>query len=310
MQIFFPYAFERFSAVETQGTRFVHYTNADAAMGILRTQEVWMRKSSCMNDFMEVEHGLHCVLTAYNQSEHGKNFREALDRVFEGISKEIERYFNGWMSHFRTETYFVCFSEHESTEDTFGRLSMWRAYGKNTGVAFVFKNAPFLTPSDALKAYTSPVAYLDDHRFGGEFKKITDKIQAEGDFIRSMGREAVIGVVFEMLRYAALCTKHPGFSEEKEWRIVYCPTYQKSEFLKKEIQVIGGTPQPIYKIPLKNISDEGLVGVEIPELLDRIIIGPTEYPSAMREAFTQLLMDAGVKEAGCKVFVSDIPVRR
>ena len=64
MQIFHPFAFERQTAVQSNGTRFVHYTRADSAMNILRTKEVWMRKTSCMDDFMEVEHGLECLLAA------------------------------------------------------------------------------------------------------------------------------------------------------------------------------------------------------------------------------------------------------
>jgi hypothetical protein len=63
----------------------------------------------------------------------------------------------------------------------------------------------------------------------------------------------------------------------------------------KEICTIGGIPQPVYKIPLRNIPEEDFVGVEIPELLDRIIIGPTEYPDAIQEAFTDLLSTCGVE---------------
>ncbi len=58
LQIFYPHASKRRNAVMRQGTRFVHYTSAKSAMKILKTREVWMRKTSCMNDFMEVEHGL------------------------------------------------------------------------------------------------------------------------------------------------------------------------------------------------------------------------------------------------------------
>ena len=77
----------------------------------------------------------------------------------------------------------------------------------------------------------------------------------------------------------------------------------------KEIQIIAETPQPKYKIPLENIPDEDLVGVAIPELLERIIIGPTEYPSAMREAFEALLAEAGVADPASRISVSDLPLR-
>jgi hypothetical protein len=113
-----------------------------------------------------------------------------------------------------------------------------------------------------------------------------------------------------MLIYAALCTKHPGFAEEREWRVIYCPSLERSSYLINDIQAIRGAPQPIYRIPLKDIPEEGFINVEIPVLLERVIIGPTQYPLAMRKAFTTLLLDLGFDNAAAKVFVSDIPLRR
>ena len=308
MQIFHPFAFERQTAARSNGTRFVHYTRADSAMNILRTKEVWMRKTSCMDDFMEVEHGLECLLAAY-RGEQGNRFKAALEGMFQGICKEIEDLFNGWMPHFQTDTYITCFSEHVHTEDTSGRLSMWRVYRDTTGVALVMNNAPFLRPSDALKAYTSPVAYLTDKGLELELGKIAGALESNSDFLREQGRQIIINWVFNAFRFAILCTKNPGFQEEKEWRVVYSPTFEKSDRLVKDIQVIGGTPQPIYKIPLQNVPEEGYVGAEISELVDRIIIGPTQYPTAAREAFEHLLSEAGVDDPASRIFVSDIPLR-
>ena len=306
--IFLPYAVERQNIVQSNGIRFVHYTRADAAMNILKTKTVWMRKTSCMNDFMEVEHGLECLAEAY-RGEAGNRLKTALNGIFDGVSDEIEKLFNSWQPHFRTDTYITCFSEHLDAEDSFGRLSMWRAFSGATGIALVLNNAPFFSPSNALKAISSPVAYLDDRAFQRELIKVVDGIENNADFVQAQGREAVIAYIFNAFKLAALCTKHPGFQEEKEWRVVYTPTIEKSSHLVKEIQVIGGTPQPIYKIPLRNIPEEGLIGVDIPEFLERIIIGPTEYSSAMREAFETLLTDAGVDDPAQRVHVSDIPLR-
>lgn len=308
MKIFHPFAFAKQTALSSNGTRFVHYTRADAAMNILRTKEVWMRKTSCMDDFMEVEHGLECLLAAY-RSEQGKRFKAALEGMFQGICKEIEDLVNGWMPHFQTDTYITCFSEHVDAEDTFGRLSMWRTYRDTTGVALVMNNGPFLRPSDALKAYTSPVAYLTDKGLEIELGKIAGALESNSDFLREQGRQIIINWVFNAFRYASLCTKHPGFREEREWRVVYSPKLERSDRLVRDIQVIGGTPQPIYKIPLQNVPEEGFVGAEIPELVDRIIIGPTQYPAAAREAFEDLLSEAGVDDPASRIFVSDIPLR-
>jgi hypothetical protein len=73
--------------------------------------------------------------------------------------------------------------------------------------------------------------------------------------------------------------------------------------------VIRGVPQPVYKIPLQNITEINLVAA-IPELFDRIIIGPTQYPLALGEAFQELLTEAGVKDPENKICISDIPLRR
>jgi hypothetical protein len=138
-----------------------------------------------MNDYMEVEHGLACLSSTYN-GEKGKQFQAVLDNIFDGISSEIATLFGSWQDHLRYETYLMCVSEHDDVEDDFGRLSMWRAYSETTGVALVLNNAPFLAPSDALKAYTSPVAYLDDKAFGDELEKIADGIKAAPDIVRSL----------------------------------------------------------------------------------------------------------------------------
>ena len=166
-----------------------------------------------------------------------------------------------------------------------------------------------MSESDALKAYSSPVAYLSIEQFKREFQEVSDAIEANAPFIREVGSETLIANVFYMFRYAMLCTKHPGFHEEKEWRVIYSPKFERSEYLKDDLQVIRGTPQPIVEIPLKNIPQEGFFGAAIPEILDRIIIGPTEYPLAMYEAFVRLLEERGVTEPHSKVWVSEIPLR-
>jgi len=307
--IFHPHAWERQSRALADKTRFVHYTNADAALKILSSKEVWMRKSSAMNDFREVHHGLDCLVRTFNQSDAGKQFREGLNSLFDGLDTEIAQIFDSWIPHFQNDTYLTCVSEHRDAEDHYGRLSMWRAYGAG-GIAFVMNNKPFLSPSNALKAYTSPVAYLDDRGFQQHLSVITSNILNNLDFLKAQGRDKVKGLVFHVFKMAVLCTKHPGFEEEKEWRVVYSTSMEKSDRLIKDIQTIGGIPQPIYKIPLKDVPEENFVGAEIPSLIERVIIGPTQFPLVTYEAFVESLAKAGVEDAQKRVFISDIPLRR
>src|ERR1700735_1612019 len=112
-----------------------------------------------------------------------------------------------------------------------------------------------------------------------------------------------------MLRFAALSTKHPAFAEEKEWRILFAPTLEPSKWITSEIIALNGVPQPVYKLPLENIP-EGTLVAGIPDLLDRTIIGPTQFPVALGSAFEQLLTNANVQDADKKISLSGIPLRR
>jgi len=268
-----------------------------------------MRNANTMNDFMEVEHGYRCLLSAY-QGEAGIKFKDVLDRLHPGFRQGVENLFDGWSQSFKSGTYLSCISEHLDSEDTVGRLSMWRAYGGDTGVAIVLNNKPFVSPSDALRAYTSPVAYLGPEQFKAEFQRIANRMEENTKFLSEVDITLLTGFLFNMFRFSVLGTKHPGFHEEREWRIIHTPGLENSDRLLKDIQIVRGTPQVIYKIPLKDIPDEGFVGAEIPQLVDRVIIGPTQYPLTMYQAFVELLTDAGVENAGSKVWVSDIPLRQ
>jgi hypothetical protein len=311
-KIFFPFAAEREDLAASRKTRFAYYTRAETATSILKTRRIWMRKSMCMNDFMEVQHGLQCLASTVYRTDVGKRFAVVLDQLFEGLWSETEKLLNDCTWHLRTDTYFTCVSEHKVEEDTLGRLSMWRAYGGTNGVALVMNNAPFQAqaPSDVLKIYASPVAYFDAERFEEKFGEAVTNIEKEADLVRQQNREDVKARIFRVLAFAAVCTKHPGFAEELEWRVIHFPWWESSDHMTKEIEVVQGVPQPVYKIPLEDIPEKGLWGITIPALFDRIIIGPTRDPLAMREAFAELLAKAGVEQPYNKIFLSNIPLRQ
>ncbi len=308
MQIFFPFQLQTQIEALQQNKRFVHYTTAECALQIFQNKQVWMRQISCMNDYQEVEHGLVLLLNEYKR-ERGERFKALINGLHPKITDEIEQLFNDWRPYFLNDTYIACVSEHESSEDESGRLSMWRAYGQKTGVALVLNCGVFIRPTDALSAYASPVAYLDEESFGLQFESIINAIESNSEFVASLDRKTVLNAIFNAFRYASLCTKHPGFAEEREWRVVHSPKMQPSTRLSRRVEVISGVPQPVYKIPLNDLPDEGLVGLRIPELVDRVIIGPTDYPLAMFDAFTDALHEAGVEKPHERVFVSNIPLR-
>jgi len=308
-RLFFPYAYRKISELKNSGGRFVYYTTADVATSILKNQQIWLRNATVMNDFMEIQYGFECLAAAY-RGDPGRFLKAVLESYFPGISKEVEEYFNSWLPVIRSETYLTCVSEHHSDEDQNGRLSMWRAYGGSTGVALVMNGAVMFSTSDVLHAYSSPVYYASQAEFAEEFMKVAEGIKAESDYIMQLGRENVKNTVFNMLRFAVLCTKHPGFHEELEWRVFASPIMQPSARLSTVVEVVRGVPQMVVKIKLENAPSEGLIGLSLPELLDRIIIGPCEFPAVIFRAFLQLLKEMEVPDAKKKIIISDIPLRQ
>ncbi len=305
-EIIFPDASQTLSEIKSANTKFAYYTTAETAMKIIRNKEVWLRNATVMNDFSEIGYGLTLARNGL-AGPAGTKFYAAIESVFPDLKAEIETRFHQSESYWRLETYLSCLSLHQSSEDQTGRLSMWRAYGD---VAFIMNNTPFVAESYQLGAYSTPVHYLDQDGFDKHLLSFTEKISANINSLPKFGRKELTVGVLNWIFLAAIGIKHPGFSEEREWRIYFHPTDDEHPVLTRRTEIVRGIPQPIWAIPLRHDPDNGLFGADIPSLLDRIIIGPTAYPFVSAGAFTQLLSEAGVEDAASKVVVSDIPLRR
>ncbi|TIT95851.1 MAG: DUF2971 domain-containing protein [Mesorhizobium sp.] len=309
VKTFFPHMAARtFKAIQDQ-QQFVHYCDADAALSMIDKGELWLRNTTWMNDTSELKHGVNLLIQAYN-TEQGLQLRDRLNNEWPGFTERFEPIFSSWIGHWQQETYIACVTELLPKEDLIGRLSMWRAYGKGSSpVAFVVNGGPMLRPSDALKAYTSPVAYLDQEGFNQEFSVLANNIMSSFDYVKSIGETQTFNSLFAAFRYAVICTKHPSFYEEREWRIIYQPTFESSDRLVEDYRSIGGAPQRIFKIPMKDIPEKGLYGVTLPDLLVRIIIGPGPNSANLHREFVRFLGKAGVPNAIDRVVVSDVPLR-
>jgi hypothetical protein len=308
-QLFSPSETRRRDDIQTNKGRFVYYTTADTAAKIITKGEVWMRRPTTMNDYSEVWHGRNCLVAAW-KSPLGVEMQGALNNAHPGIVDEVTNHFNEQFADLLTGTYIACVSEHREEEDAYGRLSMWRAYGNGAGVAFVLNNTAFVSTTDVLHAYSTPVEYYDAPQFKGHFDRVARSIIGAEQMLKSADPADVRWHLSYMLRSMALCTKHPGFREELEWRIAYTPNVKRSALMRESLETIHGIPQAVVKMPLKDIPADGLTGVGIPTLVDRVVIGPTQYPQATAEAFVRLLVEAGMQDARSRVHVSDIPVRQ
>ena len=167
------------------------------------------------------------------------------------LAQEVLYLFDQWWGDTQFQTYITSISEHDDSEDQHGRLSMWRAFSRSSArVALVLRIPIAPDTAESLSLVLSPVAYFTDTRLGDELRSVIRNIEASRTFLQTVNRAHVVGSAFNMLVNAALCLKHEGFHEEREWRIIHSPNRHPSSLVRPSIEVIGGVPQTLYKIPL------------------------------------------------------------
>lgn len=310
IEIFFPNYVKRCKMIIGSKKNFAYYTTAETGLSILKNKEIWMRNVTCMNDYQEISYGIDLVEQLFKSAKYSE-FANALGEkdICERVKKRVLNESKDW----KYNTYITCISEHEESEDNFGRLSMWRAYGGNTGIAVILKNNIFLSNYNSFDIYTSPVEYLNNKKFHEKFDEIIMNIHREKEFLEnvlnSCDNNLLEDFILDLIRSAILSIKHPGFSEEKEWRIIYKKNSTNLKKLKYSTCSINGIPQLVYKIPLtyKKVSDT--FGISINEVLEKIIIGPTQHAEVIAEALKIELKNANVDNIEEKIICSDIPYR-
>lgn len=305
--IFMPHIAKGKRQVSDDGNQYIHYTSAENALNILNSQQLWLRNPSCMNDYMEIAHGHQMLLKFFRNEDNRNKFVSAIDEYEEGIAQQIFDSFDEWWEKIKHDTFIASISVHPKDEDQHGRLSMWRAYGSESGkAALILNNPPQRSPK--LSVIMSPAAYFTEKELEIELLEIISAINENIDYLKTLQKETVFGTVIAALIILAVCLKHPGFKEEQEWRLIYLPTMvPNNNWLVREVETIGGIPQVVYKLPLKNNEELEIAGLSIPELIDKVLIGPTQYPLAMFDAFYETLVSLGVDDAN--VVISGIPLR-
>jgi hypothetical protein len=140
-------------------------------------------------------------------------------------------------------------------------------------------------------------------------KKIAAGLRQHVAYVQQHGREWLKRGMFEAFRFAAICTKHPAFLEEREWRVISTQVLHESDRLKPIPELIGSVPQLILKLKLENVPEEGLYGLSMSEFLDRILIGPCEHPEIIAASLASLLSSRGIDNPEKKIHITGVPLR-
>lgn len=298
---------DRFEALKDSGAKLAHYTSAENALNIITGEAIWLRNAALMNDFMEISYGKACIVPALEESL--PHAAPSVEEAHPGLIADVVNQMENVEYIVNNHTYLMSLAEYEA-DNRLGKLSMWRAYGGPVaGVAMIFNLDVFESGNPDLELSLRPVLYGPDELIPALTGMMT-ALRDNGQLLAKVPRERAQSVLFHALQDLVLTTKHSGFKEEEEWRVIYSPHLSTSAFLQEAPKSIHGIPQVVYPIPLHDQPGLNMPNLNLDRLLHRVVVGPCQYPEQVCHAFADALRLHGVTEPRDRILFSQIPLRQ
>ena len=287
-----------------------HYTSIPVLEAIVRNKELWLSNPLYMNDLEEVRFGISEGVTAFISSEKLVEACESKERVA-SIRRAFDHYYRKFDQEHVIDTFVFCTSEHER-DDNDGLLSMWRGYGGNgNGAAIIFDTSNIMARDD------TPIIIAKVEYASAELRRqwIQQKIELLATIIQKSAipdEKLYLAAFsfFERLKLFALFTKHPGFREEREWRLVYLPERDGSRAFADMIDYSIGPRgiEPKLKLKIRPISGLTQDDLSLSKLIHKIILGPSHSSPLALISLAKMLDRVGPDLKG-RVVGSMIPFR-
>lgn len=244
------------------------------------------------NDKAEIQQGLNIIRDSLNPKESSLIRDREYDKA-QAINALRKHIFQP-----RFDAFVACFSGYpnESTEPNVqDQLGQWRGYGADgRGVCISFEKTLFYKNTQPM-LLVSPVSYDTEVQ-----KKIVMlAIEYWEHLISHKTEEFSAEKTAELLSTFIPLFKHPAFSEENEWRIVFTPSqceYNNIKFFEK-----NGV-----KIPYFKLKDIAAVFKGVPLPINEVMIGPSVDQDSLYESVWHWMKQSRPE---CKISKSAIPYR-
>lgn len=267
-----------------------HYTSAEGLRGILGSRGLWMTDIRYMNDLSELQYAtdrlasrLDARLAKGDLSPASEKFVE-ISRRYLGVRDPGQSVFS------------VSFCEDGNL------LSQWRAYrGQGGGYALGFDFVHLLRLLDK-RCVLRRIIYnqaVQDRMLDGALQSFVSAVDQWGmevpldtEAFRLMN--AAAGAFMVSVRELLFSFKHPGFAEEREWRLVYSehsnPRINRGASMP-EIRTFDGNIIPYIVLSLGRaieVSNDDVAGIRFP--IVEVKVGPTINAELNRQSISQALL--------------------
>jgi hypothetical protein len=274
-----------------------HYTDAAGLLGIVRSGELWASHASFVNDVGELRYVdalLAEVVDSLSETFTGNWVSLYLDTIPELFKATITDKF---------ELYLACFCEDGD------QLSQWRGYPSTGGGYAIGFDRKAVTGGRMLRRVIYDVQ---------EQRSILDDIlrpacvllaNADRDTTLSPDyvRDAAIMAGSAAMSSIAECSwtfKHPGFAEEKEYRLLRAsPNDHQEHRVVPELRA-----SPLGLLPYTSLNFPSPTPDNGPTIKE-VVVGPNQHPAQALQAVRHLLDANGYSTTDTTIRRSGIPLR-
>lgn len=290
-----------------------HYTSADGLLGILGTKSLWLTDLRYVNDLAELQYG-HELLSDQIRKRRAESQLTKIQVTF--IENLLSR-----NSTIRPRNESVQhFSASFCTDGN--QLSQWRAYrGTGGGYAIGFDllhTIRLLSRQCRLIRViydASTQAMLIEKILSSVLEALHQASTTRGPLDDESERKLIAEAVFAFRLVTSeflVAFKHPGFVEEKEWRLVYStgdsPTFQRGCESPK-FRAFQGNLIPYHDVRFDEVisaSRDDTLGVPFP--IAEVFVGPT-VNAELNEASARAVLLSLNPDIVPNVVHSAIPLR-
>lgn len=290
---------------------FSHYTSIEVIKSILTEEQIWFSNPLYMNDLQELKYGVELAISLLHDEASAIKEKKSLE-TYERILYLFMEFYEKFNDEDLLDIYVACFAEHQP-ENTDGVLSMWRGYGHQGGGAALVFNSSFVSENAGLPIVISKVLYYSPQQREDTLKGLI--IEWRNLFLShnvSEEQERIaVQFLFDSILIQSLTTKHWGFKEECEWRLIYLPDRDQNNILQQHYDYIitSRGVEPKLKMPIKPLPFDDNPTWNLESILDAIILGPTVSSTLATKSFLRMLEKIDRSAFRERVIASTIPLR-